>query len=75
MPVGPFVATLRAPIVQMMRDAAAREHGGHLVGRVGYFPWATAGRQVDVATPVLVEKPGVRISDKKAGALLTPAFR
>src|SRR5688500_8634513 len=32
MPVGPFVAAFRAPVVEMMSDPAAREHGGHLVG-------------------------------------------
>jgi len=59
MPVRPFVPTLRAPVVQMMRDPAAREHGGHLVGRPAVLPRTTAGREMDVATPVLVEKPGV----------------
>ena len=59
MPVRPFVPALRAPVVQMMRYAAAREHRGHSVGRPAVFPRATAGREVDVATPVLVEKPGV----------------
>ena len=58
-PVGPFVSALRTPVVEMMSNSAAREHGGHLVGRAGHFPWATAGREVDVAAPILVEKPGV----------------
>jgi hypothetical protein len=57
--LGPFVSALRAPVVQMMSYPPAREHGGHLVGRAGHFPWATAGREVDVATRVLVEKPGL----------------
>ena len=45
----------------MMSNPPAREHGGHLVGRAGHFPWATAGREVDVATRELVEKPGVML--------------
>src|SRR6266481_1731119 len=59
MPVGPFVAALWAPVVQMMSNPAARKHGGKLVGRPAVFPRATAGREVYVATPVQVEKPGV----------------
>lgn len=59
MPVGPFVSALRAPVVEMMSNSAAREHGGHLVGRAGHFPRATAGREVDVATCQLLEKPRV----------------
>ena len=43
----------------MMSNPPAREHGGKLVGRPAVFPWATAGREVDVATPVLVEKPRI----------------
>src|SRR5437764_13775853 len=54
-----FVSAFRAPVVQMMRYAAALEHLGHAVSRPGHFPRATARREVDVATPVLVEKPGV----------------
>ena len=49
MPVGPFVSALRAPVVEMMSNPPAREHGGHLVGRAGHFRRATAGREVDVA--------------------------
>jgi len=61
MPVGPFVPALRAPVVQMMSNPAAREHGGHLVGRPAVLPRATTGREMDVTTPVLVEKPGVML--------------
>src|SRR5438094_10190624 len=43
----------------MMSDPPAREHGGKLIGRPAVFPWAATGREVDVATPVLVEKPGI----------------
>ena len=50
---------LRAPVVQMMRYSAALEHLRHSVGRAAVFPWAATGREVDVATPVLVEKPGI----------------
>src|ERR1700704_2137153 len=28
-----------------------REHGGLLVGGAAHFPWATGGREVDVARP------------------------
>ncbi len=59
MPIGPFVAALRAPVVEMMRDAAVPEHFGEAVGRARHFPRAAAGREVDVAGAVLVEKPGV----------------
>src|SRR5207237_6709578 len=59
MPVGPFVPALRAPVVQMMSDAAILEHLGHSIGRRAVLPRATAGREVDVATPVLVQKPWV----------------
>src|SRR6266550_4164451 len=59
MPVGPFVSALRAPVVQMMSNPPAREHGGELVGRSAVFPRTTAGREVDVATRVLLEKPRV----------------
>jgi hypothetical protein len=50
MPVGPFVAALRAPVVEVMSNPPAREHGGHLVGGAGHFPRTTASREVDVAT-------------------------
>src|SRR5947207_15734202 len=43
----------------MMRYAAALEYLGHSVSRPGHFPRTTAGREVDVAALVLVEKPGV----------------
>jgi len=33
-----------------MRYAAALEYLGHSVGRAGHFPWATAGREVYIAT-------------------------
>ena len=59
MPIGPFVAALRAPVVEMMRDAAALEHGRHPIGRSGVLPRAGAGREMDVAARELMEKPGV----------------
>src|SRR2546423_15635210 len=43
----------------MMRYAAALKHLGHAVSRPAVLPRATASCEVDVATPVLVEKPGV----------------
>ena len=59
MPVGPFVPAFWAPVVQMMRYSAALEHLRHSVGRSAVFPRTTAGREVDVAALVLVEKRGV----------------
>src|SRR5438128_4605719 len=61
MPVGPFVPALRAPVVQMMCDAAVPEDLGHSVGRPAVLPRTTAGHEVDVATRVLVEIPGVTL--------------
>ena len=59
MPVGPFVPALWAPVVQMMSNAAIFEDLRHSVGRPAVLPRTTAGREMDVATPVLVEKPRV----------------
>src|SRR5438477_11128851 len=59
MPVGPFVPALRAPVVQVMSNAPVPEDLGHSVGRPAILPRATAGREPNVATGVLVEIPGV----------------
>src|SRR6266516_7506513 len=59
MPVGPFVPALRTPVVQMMSNAAIPEDLGHSVGRSAVLPRTTAGYEPDVATRVLVQKPGV----------------
>src|SRR5437773_132567 len=61
MPVGPVVAAFRAPVVQMMSNAAIPEDLGHSVGRPAVLPRTTAGHESDVATRVLVEKPGVML--------------
>src|SRR4029450_13565349 len=61
MPVGPFVPTLRAPVVQMMSDAAIPEDLRHSVGRPAVLPRTTAGHEPDVATRVMVEKPRVTL--------------
>ena len=61
MPVGPFVPALRAPVVQMMSNAAIPEDLGHSVGRPAVLPRTTAGHEPDVATRVLMEKPGVTL--------------
>src|SRR5213083_1292601 len=61
MPVGPFVPALRAPVVQMMSNAAILEDLGHSVGRSAVFPRTAAGYEPDVATRVLVEKPGITL--------------
>src|SRR5512132_602565 len=59
MPVGPFVPALRAPVVQMMRNASILKDLGHSVGRPAVLPRTTAGHEPDVATRVLVEVPGI----------------
>src|SRR5215472_16759328 len=61
MPVGPFVPALRAPVVQMMSNAAIPEDLGHSVGRPAVLPRTTAGYEVDVATRVLVQTPGITL--------------
>src|SRR6476646_6383502 len=61
MPVGPFVTALRAPVVQVMSNAAIPENLRHSVGRPAVLPRTTAGYQSDVATRVLMEIPGVTL--------------
>jgi hypothetical protein len=61
MPIRPFVPALRAPVVQMMRNAAIPQDLGHSVGRPAVLPRATAGHEPDVATRVLMEKPGITL--------------
>src|SRR6476620_7829320 len=61
MPVGPFVTALRAPVVEMMGNAAIPENLRHSVGRPAVLPRTTAGYQSDVATRVLIEIPGVTL--------------
>src|SRR5689334_5022044 len=61
MPVGPFVPALRAPVIQMMSDAAIPEYLGHSVGRAAVLPRTTAGDEPNVAARVLVEKPWVTL--------------
>src|SRR6476619_3509209 len=43
MPVGPFVTALRAPVVQVMSNAAIPENLRHSVGRPAVLPRTTAG--------------------------------
>src|SRR2546430_1692726 len=62
MPVGPFVPALRAPVVQMMSDAAVPENLRHSVGWAAVLPRTTAGHKPDVATRVLMEIPGVTLA-------------
>src|ERR1043166_4750722 len=59
MPVGPFVPAFRAPVVQMMRDAAVPEDLGHSVGRPAVFPGSAAGHEPNVAARVMMKKPRV----------------
>jgi hypothetical protein len=61
MPVWPFVAALRAPVVQMMGNAATPENLGHSVGRSAVLPWTTAGHEPNVTTRVLMEIPGITL--------------
>src|ERR687887_324389 len=61
MPVGPFVPALRAPVVQMMSDAAIPEDLRHSVRRPAVFPRTAAGHESDVATRVLMEIPGITL--------------
>jgi hypothetical protein len=61
MPVGPFVPALRAPVVQMVSNAAIPEDLGHSVGRPAVLPRTTTGHEVDVATRVLMEKPWITL--------------
>src|SRR4026209_1238499 len=61
MPVGPFMPALRAPIVQMMTNAAIAQDLRHSVGGAAVLPRATAGHEPDVATRVLLELPGVTL--------------
>src|SRR6266481_8515454 len=61
MPVRPFVPALRAPVVQMMSNAAIPEDFGHSIGRPAVLPRTTAGHEPNVATRVLVEIPRVTL--------------
>src|SRR5882757_7723522 len=61
MPVGPFVPALRAPVVQMMSNASIPQNLGHSIGRAAVLPRTAAGHQPDVATRVLLEKPGITL--------------
>src|SRR6266481_8413508 len=61
MPVGPFVPALRAPVVEMMSDAAIPKNLGHSVGRPAILPRTTAGHEPDIATRVLMEIPWVTL--------------
>src|SRR5260370_31147871 len=39
MPVRPVVAAFRAPVVQVMSDAAIPQHLGHSIGGAAVLPW------------------------------------
>src|SRR5678816_3287544 len=58
-PIGPFVAAFRTPIVEVMSYPGVPENLGHLIGRTRHFPWATAGGEVDVATGELFSEPWI----------------
>ena len=59
MPVWPIVSAFRAPVVQVMSDAAVSEDFRHPVGRSAVLPRTRAGHQPDVATSVLMQIPVV----------------
>ena len=61
MPVGPLVPAFRAPVVQMMGNAAVPEDFRHPVRRPTVLPRTTAGHKMDVATGVLMEIPGITL--------------
>ena len=61
MPVGPFVPALRAPIVQVMTNAAVSQDLGHSVARPAVLPRTAAGHEPDVATRVLMEIPRITL--------------
>ena len=50
---------MRAPVVEMMRDAAARENPRQPVGLGRVLPRPGAGRQMDVAAGQVMERPAV----------------
>ena len=61
MPVGPFVTALRAPVVEVMSNAAIPENLRHSIRRPAVLPRTTASYQMDVATRVLMEIPRVTL--------------
>src|SRR5207244_7482708 len=61
MPIVPFMSALWAPVIQMMGNAAILEDLRHSVGRAAVLPRPTAGREVDVATRVLMEIPRIAL--------------
>src|SRR5256886_13037227 len=61
MPVGPLVPALRAPVVQIMSNAAVPEDLGHPVGRPAVLPRTAASHEPDVTARVLMEKPGITL--------------
>src|SRR3954451_18311625 len=58
-PVRPVVAAERAPVVEVMANAAARQDGRHSIGFVAALPWPAAGHEVDVARRQVAELPWV----------------
>ena len=74
MPVGPVVAAFRGPVVEMMSDAAAREHVGHSIGGPAVLPGTTAGHESDVTAPILFEKPGFSALNPQTAALTSWSY-
>src|SRR5215207_600974 len=58
-PVRPVVSAHRAPVVEVMTDAAAGENPREAIGLARFFPRTGAGRDVDVAAGEVVQRPAV----------------
>src|SRR3954465_15428300 len=58
-PVRPVVSALRAPVVEAVADAAARQDPREPVRLVGMLPRPGPGRDVDVATGEMMQRPRV----------------
>src|SRR3954464_7049909 len=58
-PVRPVVAAERAPVVEVMANAAARQNVRHSIGFIAALPWPAAGHEVDVARRQVAELPWV----------------
>src|SRR5262249_6668317 len=59
LPIGPVVASQRAPVVERMTNAFARKEFGKAIGGTTVLPRAVASRKMDVAGRQLLIDPGV----------------
>ena len=51
----PFVPAFRAPVVQMISDAAIPQYLRHSIGGPAVLPWTASGHEPDVASGGPVE--------------------